>query len=167
MSISCVESNPNQRTEAIVEAQTLQYTNNKEIDSTYRKRKIYVPIYSDIYRGTRAEKTLLTATLSIRNTSERDSLFINRVDYFNTQGQLVRQYLNGEIYLDPLETLDYIIEERDTLGGSGANFIIECYGKKHVSPVFQAIMIGGLGNRVFAFTANGIEIEEPSPALED
>jgi len=44
---------------------------------------IYVPIYSDIYVDHQNQKTLLAATLSIRNTSSVDSLFVSRIDYFN------------------------------------------------------------------------------------
>lgn len=157
---SCIEPNPNETTEAIVEAQTLNYVNEKISDSSLVHKKVYVPIYSDIYRKSRSESTLLTATLSIRNTSEKDSLFLKRVDYFNTKGDLVRHYLKSTIFLNPLETIDYVIEERDTLGGSGANFIIEFYGKEHLTPVFQAVMIGGLANRVFSFTTEGTQVTE-------
>ncbi len=158
--LSCVETNPNQSTEKTIEDQTLHYLPNTVRDSSYVNRKTYVPIYSNIYRGTRSERTMLTATLSIRNTSEKDSLFVNRVDYFNTQGTLVRSYLKKTIYLDPMETIDYVIEERDTLGGSGANFIVGWYGKQHLAPVIQSVMIGGLANKVFSFTTEGSLIDE-------
>lgn len=158
--LSCIETNPNQKTEKIIKGQTLHYLDATIRDSTLVSRKIYVPIYSNIYRGTRSERTKLTATLSIRNTSEKDSLFVSRVDYFNTEGNLLRNYLKKDIYLDPLETIDYIIEERDTLGGSGANFIVEWYGKENLTPVIEAIMIGGLASRVFSFTTEGIPVNE-------
>lgn len=122
-------------------------------------QKVYIPIYSEIYQRSRDDKTLLTATLSIRNTSETDSLFLGRVDYFNTTGALVRKYLDQPIYLKPLETIDYVINEADETGGTGANFIISYYKKPNLTPLFQAVMIGGLGNNSFSFTTNGMEIE--------
>ncbi|MFC4097089.1 DUF3124 domain-containing protein [Euzebyella saccharophila] len=122
--------------------------------------EVYVPIYSDIYNQTRDSRTLLTATLSIRNTSSKDSLFINKIDYFNTQGDLVRSYLNNSIYLKPLETIDYVIEEQDKEGGSGANFIIHWYGKSSLNPLFQAVMVGGLGSQAFSFTTEGIPVSK-------
>lgn len=157
---SCIETNPNLVTEKIIKAQTLHYLESTIRDSTLVSKKIYVPIYSNIYRGTRSERTMLTATLSIRNTSAKDSLFVKRIDYFNTEGDLVRKYLNKDIYLDPMETIDFVIEERDTLGGSGANFIVDWYGKRHLTPVIQSVMIGGLANRVFAFTTEGSPVNE-------
>ncbi|WP_170863130.1 DUF3124 domain-containing protein [Pseudozobellia thermophila] len=124
-----------------------------------RIHEVYVPIYSDIYNQTRDTRTLLTATLSIRNTSIRDSLFINKIDYYNTQGDLVRSYIDQSIYLRPMETIDYVIEQKDTSGGSGANFIIHWYAKRPLSPLFQAVMVGGLGAQAFSFTTEGVEVE--------
>lgn len=121
-------------------------------------REVYVPIYSDIYNQTRDSRTLLTATLSIRNTSNRDSLFVSKIDYYNTQGDLVRSYINSPIYLKPMESIDYVIEQQDTSGGSGANFLIDWYSKKQLNPLFQAVMVGGLGAQAFSFTTEGIEV---------
>ncbi len=157
---SCDKKNPNRLTEKVVESQTLNLVDRGIIDSSLSIRKTYIPIYSDIYQKSRSDRTLLTATLSIRNTSEKDSLFLKRVDYFNTKGSLVRSYLTDNIYLNPLETIDYVIEEQDTLGGSGANFMVEWYGKEHLTPVIQAVMIGGLASRVFSFTTEGSLVNE-------
>lgn len=131
--------------------------NKAAVDSLIRQ--VYVPIYSDIYNQTRDTRTLLTATLSIRNTSIRDSLFVSKIDYYNTQGDLVRSYIDSPIYLKPMESIDYVIEQQDTSGGSGANFIIDWYSRKKLNPLFQAVMVGGLGSQAFSFTTNGIEVE--------
>ncbi|PKA96699.1 uncharacterized protein DUF3124 [Flavobacteriaceae bacterium MAR_2009_75] len=120
--------------------------------------EVYVPIYSDIYNQTRDTRTLLTATLSIRNTSIRDSLFVDKIDYYNTGGYLVRKYIDKPIYLRPMETIDYVIEQQDTSGGTGANFIIHWYAKKPLNPLFQAVMVGGLGAQAFSFTTEGVEL---------
>jgi hypothetical protein len=122
-------------------------------------RQVYVPIYSDIYNQTRDTRTMLTATLSIRNTSIRDSLFVSTIDYYNTQGDLVRSYIDSPIYLKPMESIDYVIEQQDDSGGSGANFLIDWYSKKQLTPLFQAVMVGGLGAQAFSFTTDGIEVE--------
>lgn len=122
-------------------------------------RQVYVPIYSDIYNQTRDSRTLLTATLSIRNTSIKDSLFVSKIDYYNTQGDLVRSYIDAPIYLKPMESIDYVIEQQDNSGGSGANFIIDWYSKKRLHPLFQAVMVGGLGAQAFSFTTDGVEVD--------
>lgn len=130
--------------------------NRSIVDSLIRE--VYIPIYSDIYNQTRDSRTLLTATLSIRNTSSRDSLFVSKIEYYNTQGDLVRSYIDGPIYLKPLESIDYVIEQQDTSGGSGANFLIDWYSNKKLNPLFQAVMVGGLGAQAFSFTTEGIEV---------
>lgn len=158
LSVSCKQD---QRTD-----QPVEILDNHTIDRKITKtttdsllHEVYVPIYSDIYNQTRDTRTLLTATLSIRNTSIRDSLFISKINYYNTAGDLVRSYLEQPIYLKPMESIDYVIEQQDTSGGSGANFMIDWYSKKPLQPLFQAVMVGGLGSQAFSFTTEGIEIE--------
>ena len=156
---SCKENQNNDATIEILDEHAL----NRKVDQKENPSKIhevYVPIYSDIYNQTRDSRTLLTATLSIRNTSSKDSLFINKIDYFNTQGDLVRSYIDQTIYLRPMETIDYVIEQQDDSGGSGANFIIHWYGKKKLNPLFQAVMVGGLGSQAFSFTTEGVNVED-------
>jgi hypothetical protein len=160
LSIACSKANPNSTSQKKMQTQLLKNAKFIVSDSSIFKSKIYVPIYSDIYQRSEFEKTLLTATLSIRNTSEYDSLYLGRVDYFNTKGSLVTKFLKDTIFLYPLETIDYVIEERDTLGGSGANFIVEWYGKENLTPVLQAVMIGGLGTKSFSFTTQGTLVRE-------
>ncbi|MFC3973640.1 DUF3124 domain-containing protein [Maribacter confluentis] len=156
---SCKEVNPKEQPVEILDDHTLNRRANAAISDSLL-RQVYVPIYSDIYNQTRDTRTLLTATLSIRNTSIRDSLFVSKIDYYNTQGDLVRSYLDSPIYLKPMETIDYVIEQQDTSGGSGANFIIDWYSKKKLNPLFQAVMVGGLGAQAFSFTTEGVEVEQ-------
>lgn len=147
----------NQPVEVLEEHNLDRRVNEVTVDSLIRE--VYVPIYSDIYNQTRDSRTLLTATLSIRNTSLRDSLFIGKIDYYNTEGDRVRSYIEHPIYLRPMESIDYVIEQRDTSGGSGANFVIDWYSRKPLHPLFQAVMVGGLGAQAFSFTTEGIEME--------
>ena len=122
---------------------------------------IYIPIYSDIYVDQQNQKVLLASTLSIRNTSYNDSLFISKIDYFNTEGELVRSYVQNLINLPPMATVNYVIEKDDDTGGPGANFIVEINSKnKDVKPVIQAIMIGETGNKGFAFITDGYSLKE-------
>jgi hypothetical protein len=156
--ISCVEKNLN--TEAN------QMLNNRQISEQTTdlaqgdiNQTIYVPIYSEIYNRTKESRVLLTATLSIRNTSETDTLFISRVAYFNTEGTLVRQYVEQSIYLKPMETVDYVIAEKDEVGGAGANFLIDWYANKPIKPLFQAVMMGAVSNQAFSFTTEGLNVK--------
>ncbi len=157
--ISCARQNPNKEIEQGI------LKENKIPDSSDGfsypiKREVYVPIYSDIYNKTKDFRFQLTATLSIRNTSKKDSLFIKNVDYYNTAGDFVRGYIEQPIYLKPLESIEYVIEEDDTTGGSGANFLITWGANTLVVPIFQGVMVGVSGQQGFAFTTEGVIVSE-------
>lgn len=120
---------------------------------------IYVPIYSDIYVTSNNPRSLLSATLSIRNTSLSDSLYISSIEYYDTQGRLVRDYLENPIRLNPMESIDYVVEKEDEAGGTGANFILTLSAnRKSMRPIIQAVMIGNDGNKGFAFVTEGYSI---------
>ncbi len=124
------------------------------------KDTIYVPIYSNIYLDEADQKGLLSATLSIRNTSYQDSLFISKIDYFNTEGHLVKSYLDHSISIRPMATVNYVIDREDDSGGWGANFIVALSAKNpDMKPLIQAVMIGHTGNRNFAFSTDGYSIK--------
>lgn len=120
---------------------------------------VYVSIYSDIYSETKDVRFLLTATLSIRNTSLTDSIYINDIDYYDTNGELVQRFIEKTILLKPLQSIDYVIEENDTKGGTGANFIVNWGGNSdQLSPIFQGVMISTNGQQGIAFTTEGISV---------
>lgn len=155
--MSCTKSDPNQN----AQGEDILISHQIFLDSieTSFKDTVYIPIYSDIYSKTISNKYNLTATLSIRNTSLFDSIYIEVIDYYNTKGDLVRSYLKKAISLKPLETIEYVIEEEDTEGGTGANFIVN-WGSNApgVKPIFQGVMVSVLGQKSFAFTTHGTSI---------
>ena len=121
---------------------------------------LYVPIYSDIYIGTSNQNELLAATLSIRNTSLTDSLIVSKIDYYNTDGHLTKQFLEHPIAVGKMGTVNYVIEREDTSGGAGANFIVELSSKSSkVRPVVQAIMVRNKNNRSFSFMTEAYSIK--------
>ena len=117
---------------------------------------IYVPAYSHIYSGNRETPFLLTVTLSIRNIDPNHQIKITIVDYYETQGNLLKKYIDKPAILNPLESLRYVIPERDKAGGSGANFIVEWKSDKFVNPpIVESIMIGTQSKQGVSFTSRG------------
>jgi hypothetical protein len=117
---------------------------------------IYVPAYSHIYSGDRESPFLLTVTLSIRNVDPRHHIKITLVDYYETQGKLIKKYIDTPFILKPLESLRHIIPEKDKSGGSGANFIVEWKSDKFVNPpIVESIMIGTQNQQGVSFTSRG------------
>lgn len=153
---SCVESNPNLNSKGqdVIETH-LQYVD--ESIQNYQDT-VYVPVYSNIYSETRSKSILLTATLSIRSTSLSETTYINNIDYYNTNGELVKSFLDRTLVLEPMQSIDYVIERDDTSGGSGANFMVMWGASKNVKPLFQCVMLGTTGQYGYAFTTDGISV---------
>ena len=116
---------------------------------------VYVPVYSHIYAdGGRPH--LLETTLSIRNLDPKRAISIKSVKYFDTKGLLIKKYLDGKMRLGPLETTAFLVEKRDTSGGSGANFIVVWDAEEPVyEPLVEAIMVGFSENNSISFTSPG------------
>ena len=91
--LSCIEQHPNQTENGKDELKSLEMKEPVNKGEIEYNDTIYVPIYSDIYFDETNQKDLLSATLSIRNTSYSDTLYISKIDYFNTEGSLVKKYL--------------------------------------------------------------------------
>lgn len=127
----------------------------------YCHGKIYLPVYSHIYHIHEHRTFDLTITVSIRNVSLTDTVFITRADYYDTNGEHIRQYITAPVYLKPMETNEIIIAEQDREGGSGANFIFE-WAKKHEKnpPLFEAVMISTNGQQGLSFTTRGVQITD-------
>jgi hypothetical protein len=120
---------------------------------------IYVPAYSHIYSGDRERPFLLTVTLSIRNIDPDHPIKITLVDYYETQGKLLKKYIDKPTTLGPLESLRYVIPEKDKSGGSGANFIVKWQSDNFVNPpIVETIMIGTQNQQGVSFTSRGQEI---------
>lgn len=117
---------------------------------------IYVPAYSHIYSGNRESLFLLTVTLSIRNIDLHQHINITLLDYYETQGKLIKKYIDTPLILKPLESLRYIIPEKDKSGGSGTNFIVEWKSDKFVNPpIVESIMLGTQNQQGVSFTSRG------------
>ena len=77
----------------------------------------------------------------------RSSITVTLVDYYNNNGDKVRSFIDKPVVIPPMGTREVHIPERDTSGGSGANFTVKWEATEEVSaPVVQAVMIGTARN---------------------
>jgi len=126
-----------------------------------RTEMVYIPIYSDIYYIDSRHTFSLTATLSIRNTSFKDSVYIFSVDYYNSAGKKLRRYNESTLLIKPMESVEFVVDHNDNTGGVGANFVVEWGAKPGAQrPYFQGVMIGTTGQQGISFTTEGIVIQE-------
>ncbi len=117
---------------------------------------LYVPAYSHIYTGNKERPFLLAVTLSVRNIDPVNQMEITAVDYYETQGKLLKKFIEKPNIINKLESLRYVIPETDKSGGSGANFIVQWKSDKMINPpIVESIMIGTQGQQGISFTSRG------------
>ncbi len=121
---------------------------------------VYVPVYSHIYAdGGRPH--LLEATLSVRNVDPNNPIALKSVKYFDTQGNLIKEYLDEELAVAALATASFLVEKRDIRGGSGANFIVVWDAEQPVyEPLIEAVMVGFADANSISFTSPGRALVE-------
>ncbi|MFO7893556.1 MAG: DUF3124 domain-containing protein [Longimicrobiales bacterium] len=142
-----------------------KYGPTRAVDSTRahvaRGQVLYVPVYSHIFHRTEEREFDLTATLSIRNTSPTTLLRIHDVDYFDSEGTLLKSYLDQPRPLSPLASTYVVIDERDRSGGVGANFIVAWESESPLTPpVVEAVMISTHSGQGVSFTSPARVIQE-------
>ncbi|MBU0944143.1 MAG: DUF3124 domain-containing protein [Proteobacteria bacterium] len=118
---------------------------------------VYVPIYSHIYADSRFKDKpfQLTAIVSIRNTDMNNPFTLEKVDYYDSHGKLLQHYLEKPLLIAPLASTRYIVPESDTLGGSGAKFIVRWSSKESVTePIIEGVMIGTKMQQGISFVTN-------------
>ena len=124
-------------------------------------QSVYVSIYSHIYSGIKARPFDLAAILSIRNTDIDQPVTLVSVKYYDTEGKLLKEYLDEPLELNALASTRYIIRENDKAGGSGANFIVKWKSNKKVTPpIIEAVMIGTHSGQGISFVSRGQVVEE-------
>lgn len=119
----------------------------------------YLPVYPEVFNVQENKKQKLTVTVSIRNTSPTDSLYLLSAKYYNTQGDLIRVYFDFPLVLVPLETDHIVINHTDISGGTGANFLFEWKKMPTTSePLFEAVMLSTYAQQGISFTTCGVKL---------
>ncbi len=134
------------------------FAGNATILGRWLEQTVYVPLYSQIYADERYmdKPFLLTATLSIRNTDPDNTLTLQSVNYYDSQGKLLKTYLGKPLVIGPLGSTRYIVEESESKGGSGAKFLIHWTADKGVTePIIESIMIGTKMQQGISFISRG------------
>lgn len=124
---------------------------------------VYVPVYSHIYQQDHQRTFNLTTTLSVRNADPFRSFTLLEVNYYDSQGNLIQQYIDSGVEIDPLASTSYVIEERDLRGGVGASFLVKWESEESIiPPVLEAINISTSGQQGVSFLSVGRVLQERS-----
>ncbi|WP_442509031.1 DUF3124 domain-containing protein [Novipirellula sp. SH528] len=121
---------------------------------------LYVPAYSHIFHQS-GEPRLLTVTLSARNTDRKNDIVLTSVRYYDTSGKERRSLVEKPLRLGPLASTEFVIEQKDKSGGSGASFIVEWMSGQPVNvPVVETVMIDTSNTQGISFVRSATVLEE-------
>lgn len=100
---------------------------------------LYLPIYSNVWHGEMSkqnvpDKTLVSVSVSVRNTDPTMPIRILSAKYFDTRGQSLREYVSSPLTIGPMGTFELFVPRSDDTGGSGANFVIRWKSEKPTNP---------------------------------
>lgn len=118
---------------------------------------LYLPIYSHVWHGEadgkgEPTKTLVSISVSIRNTDPLKSIRITSAQYYDSDGKRLREYLTSPKTIGPMGTYEIFVPRSDDTGGSGANFVISWKSDTPVSkPIVEGFHANLPAGRAFAF----------------
>lgn len=120
---------------------------------------VFVPAYSEIISI--SPNMQLSTTLAVHNTDLNHSIIVKSVRYYDTDGNLVREFVDAPVQLNPLATAGFVIRADDNSGGWGANFLVEWVSEEPVyEPVIEAVMVSSRGTEGISFISEGRVVSE-------
>jgi hypothetical protein len=125
---------------------------------------VFVPAYSQVVYGSGNQTLALNATLAIHNTDPDDPIIIRSVRYYDTDGTLVRDFIDSPVQLGPLATTGFVVIAGETPGGWGTNFMVEWGAPEAVyEPIIEAVMVSQRGAEGVSFISPGRVVSETQP----
>lgn len=127
---------------------------------------LYLPVYSHIWHGDLVVdgryplKNQVSVLVSIRNTSIKTPIKILAASYYSTDGKLLKQYITAPRVVGPMGTLELFVEKKESIGGSGANFLIQWQSATPTNPpLVEAIHADIKGHLTLTFTTKAQPIQ--------
>lgn len=123
---------------------------------------LYVPAYSHVIHGDRNQPFQLTATLSVRNADPSHPITVLSVEYRDSKGSMIRQFITGAPKpLPPFTAAEFVVGESNKQGGLGASFIVRWKAETAVvAPVVETILIGTAAAQGISFVGGARVIED-------
>jgi hypothetical protein len=130
-----------------------------------RGQTLYVPAYSHIYVRDAKQTMNLATTLNIRNTSPEASLSLSTIEYYDSNGRRVREYVDTTRTLGPLASTYVVVEQDDVRGGVGANFLVRWHASRPIHPpVVETVMITSEATQGISFRSTARVLYEETEA---
>ena len=128
---------------------------------------LYLPIYSHIWHGDfdsggKPDRTLISVSVSVRNTDPKLPIRIMSAQYYDTTGRKLKEFVQAPTVVSAMGTLELFIPRSDDSGGSGANFLIAWSADHPASPpVVEGIHANLPAGRPLVFTTSATVIPRP------
>ena len=124
-----------------------------------RGQVIYMPVYSNIPHMEKQNYDL-SAFLAVHNTDMKHQIRITKVNFFNTDGRLIKSFISSGQQINPLATMIFTIPKEDQ-SGAGSNFLVEWMADQQVNePLIESIMKDLSGTTGISFLSQGRIIRE-------
>lgn len=126
-----------------------------QVAESVTSQVVYVPSYSRVLtQEGRSEP--LASTLVVHNVSPRSEIEVERVEYYDRAGQLLKTLVNEPTKLMPFGSMNALVPIGSVGDGIGANFVVVWSAEVPVTPpIVEAIMVGGSGTQGISFTSRG------------
>jgi len=129
-------------------------------------QNLYLRIYSHIWHGDMSTdgertKTLVSVSVSIRNTDPVKPIRIISAQYYDTDGKKLKEYVLSPKTIGPMGTHELFVPRSDDTGGAGANFVISWKSETPASlPIVEGIHANLPAGRSIAFTSTARPIPD-------
>ena len=121
---------------------------------------LYLPIYSHSWHGDMTSdgqraRTLVSISVSIRNTDPVKAIRVLSAQYYDTDGKKLKEYVTSPKMIGPMGTYELFVPRSDDTGGSGANFLIVWKSDTPASwPIVEGLHANLPAGRAIAFTSS-------------
>lgn len=124
-------------------------------------QSLYVASYPHVYVNHKKHDFPITVTLNIRNMNEQEIKILS-VDYFDSDGKLLKKYLENELILGGFKSVRYLgVKVKVFQESSGPYFIVNWKASKPLrAPLVETLMIGATSTQGISFTHRADILEE-------
>jgi Protein of unknown function (DUF3124) len=124
---------------------------------------IYVPIYRSFYYsyGSSRDACGLTSTICLHNTDPKQTITINTIEHYDSNGKLLKKLLFEPITIKPWSSKELSLLPAANPEDFGANMIVRWKSDQPANPILvEVLMVGQVLNRGVSFLTQGQEIKE-------
>ena len=144
-------------------------------DPTLSKgQALWVPLYSHYVTNQIVQRQLfsseekkqeinrqLITNLVVHNTDLEHPITISKVDYFDSNGKLIKGFVPDRLKIGPMAAKDFFIAKTDYSEGWGAKVLIRWHSESLVNePIVESVTFGFLGTHSVSFISRGKPIRD-------